>query len=134
MMMFFVTYTATTKIYTCPHTLTLHDALPISGLTVAYHRKPVLWNVDFTAPSGGRVAIVGPNGAGKSTFIKAVLGLIPRLSGDVRVFGGRIDRQRRLIGYVPQRESVDWDFPTSAVDWAALGLSGRPGWCRPVRD
>ncbi|HET8728814.1 MAG TPA: metal ABC transporter ATP-binding protein [Alphaproteobacteria bacterium] len=107
--------------------------LAVRGLTVAYHRKPVLWNVDFTAPDGGRIAIVGPNGAGKSTFIKAVLGLIPRLAGEVSVYGRPVDRQRRLIGYVPQRESVDWDFPTSAGDVVAMGLYGKLGWCRPVR-
>ncbi|MEO3434301.1 ABC transporter ATP-binding protein [Inquilinus sp. CAU 1745] len=107
--------------------------LSVSGLTVAYHRKPVLWNVDFTAPSSGLVAIVGPNGAGKSTFIKAVLGLVPRLSGEVRTFGKPVSRQRRRIGYVPQRSSVDWDFPASALDVVAMGLYGRIGWCLPVR-
>jgi manganese/zinc/iron transport system ATP- binding protein len=107
--------------------------LAVRDLTVAYHRNPVLWNVDFTAPAGGRIAIVGPNGAGKSTFIKAVLGLVPRVGGEVLVFGKPVESQRRAIGYVPQRESVDWDFPTSAVDVVAMGLYGRLGWCRPVR-
>ncbi|MGP1397994.1 MAG: metal ABC transporter ATP-binding protein [Inquilinaceae bacterium] len=107
--------------------------LAVSGLTVAYHQKPVLWNVDFTAPEAGLVAIIGPNGSGKTTFIKSVLGLVPRLAGDVSVFGLPVARQRRLIGYVPQRSSVDWDFPASALDVVAMGLYGRIGWCRPVR-
>ncbi|HYE48087.1 MAG TPA: ABC transporter ATP-binding protein [Azospirillaceae bacterium] len=106
--------------------------LAVRDLTVAYHRKPVLWHVDFTAPSSGLIAVVGPNGAGKSTFIKACLGLVPVLSGTVEVFGRPLARQRRLVGYVPQRESVDWDFPVSALDVVAMGRYGRIGWCRPV--
>ncbi|NNG03623.1 MAG: ABC transporter ATP-binding protein [Inquilinus sp.] len=108
--------------------------LSVRGLTVAYHHKPVLWDVDYSAPAGGPIAIVGPNGAGKSTFIRAVLGLVPRLSGEVRVFGRPVERQRRAIGYVPQRSSVDWDFPASALDVVAMGLYGRIGWLRPVRN
>ena len=91
--------------------------LAVSGLTVAYHHKPVLWNVDYVAPPSGLIAIVGPNGAGKSTFIRSVLGLVPRLAGDIRVYGKSVDRQRRLIGYVPQRSSVDWDFPLPRSTW-----------------
>lgn len=107
--------------------------LAVSGLTVAYHHKPVLWNVDYVAPRSGLIAIVGPNGAGKSTFIRSVLGLVPRLAGDIRVYGKSVDKQRRLIGYVPQRSSVDWDFPASALDVVTMGLYGRIGWLRPVR-
>lgn len=112
---------------------TAASPLAVSGLTVSYNRKPVLWNVDYVAPAGGRIAIIGPNGAGKSTFIKAVLGLVPRLAGEVTVFGGSVASQRGLIGYVPQRESVDWDFPASALDVVAMGLYGKIGWGRPVR-
>ena len=107
--------------------------LAVQGLTVAYHRKPVLWNVDFHAPEGRLIAIVGPNGAGKSTLIKAVLGLVPRIGGAVQVFGEPLQRQRRLLGYVPQRSAVDWDFPTTALDVVSMGLYGRIGWLRPVR-
>jgi len=106
--------------------------LAVSGLTVSYHRQPAVWNVDFVAPPGQRTAIIGPNGAGKSTFLKAALGLIPRLAGEVRVFGQPVERQRRRIAYVPQRESVDWDFPASALDVVAMGLYPRIGWFRPV--
>ena len=101
-------------------------------MTVAYHRKPVLWDVDYTAPSGKLVAVVGPNGAGKTTLIKAVMDLVPRVSGVVRIHGEPYRKQRRRVGYVPQRESVDWDFPVCALDVVAMGLYRKIGWCRPV--
>jgi manganese/zinc/iron transport system ATP- binding protein len=106
--------------------------LAARGLTVAYHRKPVLWHLDYAAPPRGLVAVVGPNGAGKSTFLKACLGLVPAAAGEVTVFGRPVAEQRRRIGYVPQRESVDWDFPASALDVVAMGRYGRIGWFRPV--
>jgi manganese/zinc/iron transport system ATP- binding protein len=104
----------------------------VNDLTVAYHRKPVLWDIDLTLPEGRLIAIVGPNGAGKSTFIKAVLGLVPRASGAVTIYGESYAAQRHLVGYVPQRESVDWDFPVNALDVVAMGLYRRIGWLRPV--
>jgi manganese/zinc/iron transport system ATP- binding protein len=114
---------------------TLDPAPPLSvrGLTVAYHDRLVLREVDFTAPPAGLVAILGPNGAGKSTFLKAVLGLVPTLDGEVRVFGRPLDRKTGLVAYVPQRSSVDWDFPVTAVEVVAMGLYHRIGWLRPVR-
>jgi manganese/zinc/iron transport system ATP- binding protein len=99
-------------------------------VTVAYHRKPVLWDVDLTLTEPKLVGIVGPNGAGKSTLIKAILGLVPLASGEVRVFGRPIAEQRRHIGYVPQRETVDWDFPTNVLDVVLMGTYGRLGWFR----
>ncbi len=107
--------------------------LSIHDLTVAYHRKPVLWDIDLDIPEGKLVGIVGPNGAGKSTLIKACLNLIPTASGKVQVYGKPYGKQRSLVGYVPQRESVDWDFPVSAVDVVAMGLYRKLGWFRPVR-
>jgi manganese/zinc/iron transport system ATP- binding protein len=104
----------------------------INDLTVAYHRKPVLWDVDLTLPEGKLIAVVGPNGAGKSTLIKAVLNLIPKATGQVHIYGRPYELQRSLVGYVPQRESVDWDFPVSAADVVAMGLYGKIGWIRPV--
>jgi manganese/zinc/iron transport system ATP- binding protein len=104
----------------------------IHALTVAYHRKPVLWDVDYDAPPNKLVAIVGPNGAGKSTLIKACLGLVPRASGVVEFWGEPYTKQRARIGYVPQRESVDWDFPVSALDVVCMGRYRKIGWCRPV--
>ena len=104
----------------------------VHDVTVAYHRKPVLWDIDYDAPSGALVGIVGPNGAGKTTLLKAVMGLVPLASGRIEVFGRPYRRQRRLVGYVPQRESVDWDFPVSALDVVAMGRYGMIGWGRPV--
>lgn len=104
----------------------------IHAMTVAYHRKPVLWDVDYDAPPGRLIAIVGPNGAGKSTMIKACLGLVPMASGQVVFWGRPLRRARPQIGYVPQRESVDWDFPVSALDVVCMGRYRAIGWCRPV--
>ena len=101
-------------------------------MTVAYHRKPVLWDVDYDAPPNKLIAIVGPNGAGKSTLIKACLGLVPRASGQVEFWSEPYRRARPRIGYVPQRESVDWDFPVSALDVVCMGRYRKIGWCRPV--
>ncbi len=106
--------------------------LAIDDLTVAYHRKPVLWDIDLDIPEGKLVGIVGPNGAGKSTLIKACLDLIPKTSGRVRIYGRPYKKQRSAVCYVPQRESVDWDFPVSALDVVAMGAYGRLGWVRPV--
>jgi manganese/zinc/iron transport system ATP- binding protein len=104
--------------------------LDIHDVTVAYHRKPVLWDVDLVIEKPQLAAIVGPNGAGKSTLIKAVLGLVPMASGRVQVFGQAVASQRKRIGYVPQRESVDWDFPVSVLDVVLMGTYGRLGWFR----
>jgi manganese/zinc/iron transport system ATP- binding protein len=113
-----------------------HDAsspLSVHDMTVAYHRRPVLWDVDLDVPAGKLIAIVGPNGAGKSTLIKAVLDLVPRASGSVHIFGKPYAEQRGLVGYVPQRESVDWDFPISALELVTMGRYGKLGWFKRVR-
>lgn len=106
--------------------------LSVHAMTVAYHQKPVLWDVDYDAREKSLTAIVGPNGAGKTTFIKACLDLIPRASGTVEFWGKRYREQRGFIGYVPQRESVDWDFPISALEVVCMGRYRMIGWCRPV--
>lgn len=108
--------------------------LSIHDLTVAYHRKPVLWDIDLDIPEGKLVGIVGPNGAGKSTLIKACLDLVPKASGEVQIYGQPYKRQRNVVGYVPQRESVDWDFPVSALDVVAMGLYRDIGWFKTVRS
>ena len=105
-------------------------ALSVRDLTVAYRDKPVLWDIDLTVPSGVLVAIVGPNGAGKTTLIKAVLGLLPTAAGQVLVFDKPYARQRDRVAYVPQRGSVDWDFPASVLDVVLMGLYGKMGWIR----
>jgi manganese/zinc/iron transport system ATP- binding protein len=105
----------------------------IHDLTVAYHRKPVLWDVDLDIPEGKLIAIVGPNGAGKSTLIKAVMDLVPKASGKVMIYGKSFKKQRKMVAYVPQRESVDWDFPIDALGVVSMGRYGNVGWCKPLR-
>ncbi|NOY30038.1 MAG: metal ABC transporter ATP-binding protein [Planctomycetes bacterium] len=105
-------------------------AFEIHDMTVAYHRRPVLWDIDLTLPEGKLVGIVGPNGAGKTTLIKATLGLVPLASGKVEIYGKSYREQRHLVGYVPQRESVDWDFPVTVRDVVLMGTYGRLGWFR----
>jgi manganese/zinc/iron transport system ATP- binding protein len=101
--------------------------LEIHDLTVAYHKKPVLWGIDVSVPKGKLVGIVGPNGAGKSTLIKAVMGILPVSSGWVKIFGKPYKKNLTRVGYVPQRESVDWDFPVSVMDVVLMGRYGRLG-------
>lgn len=111
----------------------LHEpqfALHVEDLTVSYDDAPVLWDIDLDVPPGVMAAIVGPNGAGKSTLIKACLGLVRPVAGHVRMFGHRYGAVRRRVGYVPQRSSVDWDFPASALDVVIMGLYGQLGWLR----
>ena len=105
-------------------------AVTVHDLTVAYQEAPVLWDVDLTIPTGTLTAIIGPNGAGKSTMMKAILGLVPMAAGTVEIFGHTSERQRRLVGYVPQRGSVDWNFPTNALDVVTMGTYGQLGWIK----
>lgn len=109
---------------------TLVPSVEIHDLTVAYHKKPVLWGVDVAVPVGQLVGIVGPNGAGKSTLIKACMGLLPVSSGWVKFFGEPLARAKTRVGYVPQRESVDWDFPVNVMDVVHMGRYGRLGLLR----
>ena len=101
--------------------------LEVHDLTVAYQKRPVLWGIDLQVPPGKLIGILGPNGAGKSTLIKAALGLIPQSSGWVKAFGNPISSELKRIGYVPQRESVDWNFPVNALDVVLMGRYGRLG-------
>jgi manganese/zinc/iron transport system ATP- binding protein len=107
-------------------------ALEVHDLTVSYHRRPVLWNVDLAVPQGKLVGILGPNGAGKSTLIKAIMGLLPLSSGWVQVLGKPVEAQRQQVGYVPQRESVDWSFPVTAMDVVLMGRYGATPWWRRI--
>lgn len=110
-----------------------NPVLEIHDLTVTYSRKPVLWGVDLTLPAGKLIGIVGPNGAGKSTLIKACMGLVPLSSGYVKLFDQPLDTIREKVSYVPQRESVDWDFPASVRDVVEMGRYGRAGLFRRLR-
>ncbi len=106
------------------------NAIEVEDLTVAYKHKPVLWDIDLTVPEGVLMAIVGPNGAGKTTLIKAMLNLVNTAAGQVKIYGESSSDQRRLVGYVPQRGSVDWDFPTSVKDVVMMGRYGTLGWIK----
>ncbi|NRA98766.1 MAG: metal ABC transporter ATP-binding protein [Rhodobacteraceae bacterium] len=101
--------------------------LAVRGLTVSYGDKPAVFSVDATFVPGSMTAIIGPNGAGKSTMLKAVLGVIPRVSGETTIFGAPLGSERERVAYVPQRASVDWDFPTTALDVVMMGLYRKVG-------
>ena len=105
-------------------------AVEVTDLTVAYEDKPVLWDVDLEVPPAVLMAVVGPNGAGKTTLIRAVLGLVRPAAGRALVLGKPYAEQRRRVAYVPQRGSVDWDFPTDVLDVVLMGTYGRLGWVR----
>lgn len=109
-----------------------NTAVSINDLTVAYDDKPVLWDIDLDIKKGTLMAIVGPNGAGKSTLIKAMLNLIKPITGCIRFFGSSYRKERSKIAYVPQRGSVDWDFPTTALDVVEMGRYGKIGWIKRV--
>lgn len=102
-------------------------AISVEGLTVSYGEKPAVYSVDAAFPKGAMTAIIGPNGAGKSTFLKGLLGIVPRVSGRVLVAGAPLGETRNKIAYVPQRASVDWDFPTRVIDVVIMGLYGQIG-------
>lgn len=104
------------------------NIVEVEDLTVAYQNTPVLWDVDVVIPEGVLAAIIGPNGAGKSTFIKAALGLIKPLSGEVRFEGLPYKKMYKKIGYVPQKEAVNWEFPTTVLDVVTMGRYGNLGW------
>lgn len=105
-------------------------AVEFHDVTVAYGRRPVLWNIDLAIGAPGLFGILGPNGAGKSTLLKAALGLVPLASGTVTLFGRPLAEVRGRVGYVPQRETVDWDFPVNVMDVVLMGTYARLGWLR----
>lgn len=110
-------------------------AVTIEDMTVAYQNEPVLWDVDINIPNGVLAAIIGPNGAGKSTFIKGALGIIKPLSGVIRFFDAPYKEVYKKIGYVPQKEAVNWQFPTTVLDVVVMGRYGSLGWVkRPKKN
>jgi manganese/zinc/iron transport system ATP- binding protein len=108
----------------------LVNACDVCKLTVAYRDKPVLHKIDFQCPRGVIMGIVGPNGAGKSTLMKALVGLMPAIHGSVEFFGKSFKAVRHRVGYMPQQNSVDWDFPTTVFDVVMMGTYGSLGWFR----
>ncbi len=109
-------------------------ALAVTHLTVSYDRIPVLDKVTFTVNKGSLVGIVGPNGAGKSTLLKSIVGLLPIEQGTIDVFGGSFAQERKRVAYVPQKSSVDWDFPITVFDTALMGCYGNLGWFKRPTD
>ncbi len=107
--------------------------IEVHDLSVTYHTKPILWDIDFQLPEGKLIAIMGPNGAGKSTLIKTMIDLITPISGWVKIYEQPYQKVRKLVGYVPQRESVDWDFPTTALDVVMMGRYGKLGWFKRLK-
>ncbi len=98
-----------------------NQILEAHNLTVSYNGNPVLWNIDFTLPSGQLCGIIGPNGSGKTTLLKAIMGLIPPSAGFIKIYDQALENVRQRISYVPQRETVDWDFPASVYDVVLMG-------------
>ncbi len=103
------------------HIIEVHD------LTVSYHLKPALWNVDFDLPKGKLIGIIGPNGAGKSTLLKSIMSLLPLASGYVKIYNKDLESVRDKVSYVPQRGSVDWDFPANVLEVVLMGLYRNKG-------
>lgn len=99
----------------------MKTALEVHNLTASYNRKPVLWDIDFKLPAGKLIGIVGPNGSGKTTLLKNIMGLMEPDSGYVKLFGQDLGDIRDKVSYVPQRESVDWDFPASVYEVVEMG-------------
>lgn len=110
----------------------MNTALETHDLTVTYDKKPVLYGIDLSIPEGNLVGIIGPNGAGKSTFIKSVMGVLPVTGGWVKIFDKPLSQDIKRVGYVPQRGSVDWDFPVTVMDVALQGTYGKLGMFRRV--
>lgn len=108
-------------------------AVSVKDLTVAYNYKPVLWDIDLEIPEGVMMAIVGPNGAGKSTLIQSILGIVKPIAGKIQIFGDTYKKQLKKVAYVPQKGSVDWDFPTTVFDVVLMGTYGSLGWIKRPR-
>src|SRR3984957_16842771 len=113
---------------------TSEPILKVEQLTANYDKTPVLWDINFMVSRGSLVGVIGPNGAGKSTLLKTLLGMIEPLSGNVEFFGQPISKVRQKVAYVPQRNSVDWDFPLTAKEVVLMGRYGHLGWLKWPRS
>ena len=107
--------------------------IDIKGLSVEYDGAAILWDTTLRIPKGVLMAIVGPNGAGKSTLMKAVLKLIPRLAGEVLI-DGKEEIPPNKIAYIPQRSSIDWDFPVNVLEVVLMGRYGHAGFLRRMSE
>src|ERR1700733_1807944 len=102
-------------------------ALAIEQLNVNYDQTPALRDISLQIPTGKLIGIIGPNGAGKSTLVKSALDLVPIASGKIKLMGHSLREVRNQIAYVPQRESVDWDFPITVEELVLMGRYGKLG-------
>lgn len=107
-----------------------NPSLEVHDLKVSYEGRPVLWGVDFTLPQGRLIGIIGPNGSGKTTLLNTVLGIKKPDRGFVKIFDQKFDLVKKRVSYVPQKESVDWNFPASVFDVALMGRYGHLGWIK----
>lgn len=107
--------------------MSLFNAFQVDLLTVSFAKTPVLWDISLSIPPGHLVGIIGPNGAGKSTLIKSALGLIRPIAGTISFFGKPLQEVRQKIAYIPQRETVDWDFPITVLELVLMGRYGKLG-------
>lgn len=103
-------------------------AISIRDVSFAYQQKPVLWDIDAQIPQGTMVAIIGPNGAGKTTLLQTIVGIVKPAAGRIDILGAAIETQRLSMAYVPQRRSIDWDFPVTVWDTVMMGRFGYLGW------
>ncbi len=104
--------------------------LTVTDLTVSYHRIPALHHLSFQMSCGQTVALLGPNGAGKSTLLKVLAGLVPLETGSITFHGQKVGRANKDFAYLPQREQIDWDFPTTVRGIVEMGRYLRLGWWR----
>jgi len=113
----------------------MNKEIRVKSLTVNYDSKPVVWDVDFSIPKGRCVGILGPNGAGKTTLLKTMLGLIKPLSGEIDFFGLDSKTIKTKIAYIPQKKTIDWDFPITVFEVVMMGFYGKLGlFKRPGKD
>ena len=105
----------------------MKTAIAVKELYVSYHGSEALKNVSFTIEEGKLVGIIGPNGAGKSSLLKALLNLIQKEKGEIAILGKTIKEMRTKVAYVPQRSSIDWDFPITVFDTVLLGTYPKLG-------
>jgi ABC-type Mn2+/Zn2+ transport system ATPase subunit len=111
-----------------------HHELVIQGLSVSYRDILALSGVSMATSCGNRVALIGPNGAGKSTLLKAIAGLVPRNSGEIRWRGTAVRKWSREFAYLPQREEVDWSFPITVRGLVEMGRYPQTGWWRKFSE
>ncbi len=107
-------------------------AIDVNHLTVSYGPVPALLDVSVSIPSGQLVGVIGPNGSGKSTLIKSILGFVKPDVGEVKIFGEEAAKAKGRVAYVPQRGSVDWDFPVTVREVAMMGRYGHVPWWRDL--